>query len=230
MHSVDRSALLARTQLFKDVREEALLHLAERAQERTFRKGEFLFHAGDEGDWLYVLMEGSVKVLVTSEEGEDMVLSTLHPPEVLGELSLMDGGPRSASIEALETTRTLLLPRRDFLALLHDEPTFLESVLMHLGRLIRKLTEQTSDFVFLDLFGRVAKLLMALADERGEQTGDDIVLDLPLTQSDIAHMVGGSRQTVNQILKSFERKRYVELQGRRIVIKNPQQLRRRAGL
>ncbi len=71
---------------------------------------------------------------------------------------------------------------------------------------------------------------MALADERGEQVGDDVVLDLPLTQSDIAHMVGGSRQTVNQILKSFERKRYVELQGRRIVIKNPQQLRRRAGL
>ena len=104
-----------------------------------------------------------------------------------------------------------------------------ESLLQSLGGVLRRLTEQTSDLVFLDLHGRVAKLLAGIAEERG--SGDDeIELNLELTQTDLANMVGGSRQSVNQILRSFERRGYLEMSGRRVVIRNLEKLRARAGL
>jgi CRP/FNR family cyclic AMP-dependent transcriptional regulator len=107
-------------------------------------------------------------------------------------------------------------------------PRVAEALLRSLGKLVRRLTEQASDLVFLDLHGRVAKLLLALAEERGESHEGGVVLDLHMTQSDLAGMVGGSRQSVNQILHAFERRGYVELHGREVVIRLPEVLRRRA--
>lgn len=115
------------------------------------------------------------------------------------------------------------------LALLQERPTLADSLLRSLGAVIRRLTEQTSDLVFIDLHGRVAKLLLSLADKRGRKEGQDVVLDLQVTQTDLAGMVGGSRQSVNQILHSFQARGHIELQGRTVAIKHPEQLRRRAG-
>jgi CRP-like cAMP-binding protein len=103
-------------------------------------------------------------------------------------------------------------------------------LLRSIGGVVRRLTEQASDLVFLDLHGRVAKLLLALAAERGEKRGEEIMLDLHMTQSDLAGMVGGSRQSVNQILRTFERRGYLEFHGRQVVLKEPELLRRRATL
>jgi CRP/FNR family transcriptional regulator, cyclic AMP receptor protein len=222
--------MLARTRLFGDLDDGTRFELAGRAVERSFQKGEFICHEGDIGDSLFVVMEGLVKVFVTSTLGDEMVLVTLLPPEVFGELSLVDGGPRSASAEAMEPTRLLVLSRPTFLVMLKEHPGLAEALLKSLGDLVRRLTEQASDLVFLDLYGRVAKLLVGLAEERGAKTEDGVVLDLPLTQTDLAGMVGGSRQSVNQILRAFDRRGYVELRGRTVVIKQPDLLRRRAGL
>lgn len=159
-----------------------------------------------------------------------MLLVTLGPPEIFGELALLDGGLRSASAEALEDTSLLVVTRPTFLEVLRSSPSLTEALLRTLGGLVRRLTEQTADLVFLDLYGRVAKLLVTFAQAHGETQGDEIVLDLQLTQTDIASMVGGSRQSVNQILRAFERRGYLEMHGRRIVLKRPDQLRRRAGM
>jgi CRP-like cAMP-binding protein len=99
-----------------------------------------------------------------------------------------------------------------------------------LGSLVRRLTEQAADLVFLDIHGRMAKLLLTLASERGEETADGILLDLNLTQADLAAMVGGSRQSVNQTLRSFESRGYLQIEGRTIRLRKPAELRRRAGL
>jgi CRP/FNR family transcriptional regulator, cyclic AMP receptor protein len=177
-----------------------------------------------------VILEGQVKVFVTSEEGVEMVLVTLGKSDSFGELSLIDGAPRSASAEALEATKILGLGRRALLDLLPGDPRLTEALLRSLGSLVRRLTEQAADLVFLDLHGRVAKLLLALADRDGHQEGGKTVLDLHVTQTDLAGMVGGSRQSVNQILHAFERRGYVELQGRTVVLNEVELLRRRAGV
>lgn len=222
--------MLARTRLFGELDDRARFRLAERTVERLFDRGEFICHEGDLGDSLFVVVNGLVKIFVTSSLGDEMVLATLPPPEVFGELSLIDGGPRSASAEAVEATRLLVLSRPTFLEVLNADPGLAEALLKSLGDLVRRLTEQASDLVFLDLYGRVAKLLVGFADERGEDTEEGIVLDLKLTQTDLAGMVGGSRQSVNQILRAFDRRGYVELRGRTVIVKQPDLLRRRAGL
>jgi CRP/FNR family cyclic AMP-dependent transcriptional regulator len=222
--------LLRRTRLFAELREETLQALADRSIERTFPRHGRLFYQGDPGSALFVLASGLVKVVVTSEEGEEMVLVTLGPGEAFGELSIVDGGPRSASAEALEPTVALMITRPVLLDLAARDSGLTEALLRTLGALLRRLTEQASDLVFLDLPGRMAKLLAGLAAERGSATREGIELDANLTQTDLAGMVGASRQSVNQILQGFARRGYLQVQGRRIVIHRLDLLRRRAGL
>jgi CRP-like cAMP-binding protein len=217
------ATLLAETELFSGFAPETLARLGERALERRYRKGQLIFSEGDSGDALLVLTEGLVKVFVTSDEGDEMVLITLRPLDTFGELALIDGGPRSASAQALEPTTALAVTRDDVRALMREHPQMADSLLASLGALVRRLTEQAADLVFLDLHGRVAKLLVQLAREGN-------VLDLNLTQSDLAAMVGGSRQSINQILQAFQRRGYLDLQGRRITLKRLDALSRRAGL
>lgn len=226
----DAAYLLRHTSLFRDLDDDTVQRLAEISVTRSFRKGQIIFEQGDPADALYVVVEGEVKVHVDSGAGDEMVLVTLRPPDVFGELALVDGGPRSASAEALVQSTLLSLNRRTFLALLEGNPEIAELLLRALGRILRRLTEQASDLVFLDLHGRVAKLLIAFAGERGEEIEGGIALDLGVTQTDLAAMVGGSRQSVNQILRLFERRGYVDLDGRRVVVKKADLLRKRAGL
>jgi CRP-like cAMP-binding protein len=222
--------VLAATRLFGGLDPAALTSLGERAVERSYKKGQLIVYQGDRGDSVFVVRAGLVKVMVSSEEGEEMVLVTLRPYDTFGELSLVDGGPRSASAEAVEATRVLVITRAVLLELLEQHPSLMDALLRSLGSLVRRLTEQAADLVFLDIHGRMAKLLLTLAEERGEQAGEEILLDLNLTQADLAAMVGGSRQSVNQTLRSFESRGYLQIEGRMIRLKRPDQLRRRAGM
>jgi CRP/FNR family cyclic AMP-dependent transcriptional regulator len=223
-------ALLRRTRLFAGLSEETLAALGDRSVERSYPRHARLFYQGDPGSGLYVLASGLVKVIVTSEDGEEMVLVTLGPGDAFGELSIVDGGPRSASAEALEPTVALVITREVLLDLATRDRGLTDALLRTLGALLRRLTEQASDLVFLDLPGRMAKLLAVLAAERGSETPDGIELDANLTQTDLAGMVGASRQSVNQILQGFTRRGYLQVQGRRIVVQRLDLLRRRAGL
>lgn len=221
--------LLRETEVFAGIDEPTARELAQRMVRRSFRRGEALFHQGDPGDSLYVLVEGSVAVVLSSENGDRMVLTTLAPPDVLGEIALLDGGPRSASAEAVEDTVTLVLSRAAFLELLREHPPFTEQLLRTLGALVRRLSEQASDFVFLDLPGRVAKAVLRLAEDV-DRVLDGVPVEVVVTQQRLGEMVGGSRQSVNQILHTFAARGIIELHGRRVLICRPDALRRRAGL
>jgi CRP/FNR family transcriptional regulator, cyclic AMP receptor protein len=230
MEQQQAAGLLARTTIFEGLPEQVLRTLVAQGIQRRYAKNQFLCYQGDPGDRLFVVLSGLVKVTVSSDQGEEMVLVTLGPPQVLGELALLDGAPRSAAIQALEPTDVLMLPRDTFLRLLHEHPALTSALLNMLGGLIRRLTEQAADLVFLDLHGRVAKLLLRLATERGTTENGLIVLDHQLTQTDIARMVGGSRPAVNRILQAFASREFLEIRGQRIVIRQLEALRRRAGL
>jgi CRP/FNR family cyclic AMP-dependent transcriptional regulator len=230
MRTEQAAELLARTGLFGELDEAARRRLSEVAIDRTYKKGQLIFYQGDLGESLFIVAEGTVKVFVTSEDGDEMVLVTLGPGDIFGELAVIDGGPRSASAETLEPTKLLALTRNTLLQVMTEHPSITDSLLKTLGSVVRRLTEQASDLVFLDLHGRVAKLLVGFADARGARSDGETVLDLHLTQTDLAAMVGGSRQSVNQILRMFERRGFLELRGRKIVVKEVSQLRRRAGM
>src|SRR5579859_3113417 len=142
MEARQAASLLARTPLFADLEPEELLALGADARRRGYRKGDYLCRQGDPGEALFVLMDGRVKVFVTSEEGDEMILATLRPPDVFGELALIDGGPRSASIQALEPSSVLTLTRATLLGILSRRPAVNEVLLRSIGGLLRRMIEQ----------------------------------------------------------------------------------------
>ncbi|MGH4025153.1 MAG: Crp/Fnr family transcriptional regulator [Pseudonocardiaceae bacterium] len=223
------ASLLGKAPLFAGLDQSELCELGAGARQRSYRKGQHIFHQGDPGDAVFVLADGRVKVIFASEEGDEMIMATLQPPDVFGELALIDGGPRSASIQTLEPTTVLTLTRATLLDLMSRHPEVTDVVLRSLGKLVRGMIAQVGDLVFLDLHGRVAKLLVRLIEKPGDHPGERLSLDLGMTQSDLAAMVGGSRQSVNQILHLFERRGYLRLEGHKLIVKDLEALRRRAG-
>ena len=228
MTSDDIADVLASSPIFAELDQAAIREVAQAATVRTFQKGEMIFHEGDPGDSLYVIVEGAVKVFVTSGRGEEMVLVTLRPPDSLSEVALLDQGERSASAEALVPVTAIALARSTLLGLIHRVPGIGDTVLRAAGSLLRRLTAQAADLVFLDLEGRVAKLLVSIADDGGENRNGVVSLDLGVTQKDLARMVGGSRQSVNLILHNLEGQGFVTLHGRTVDVLDLDRLRRRA--
>lgn len=216
-------AALRQVELFSAIDDGVLMQIAAVARPRDYDRGELLFVEGEQGDALLVLVTGSVTVFRTSADGERAALTVLEPPEVLGEIALLDGAPRSASVEATEPTTVLALSRAEFFSLLRSQPTVLEPLMRQLGQMVRRLTEQAADHVFLDLAGRVAKALLRLASP-----GSPPVVSI--TQSRLAEMSGGTRQSVNQVLGGFAQRGLIHLEGRRVLLTDVPGLRRRAHL
>lgn len=221
----DPNDALTGVELFADLEPEVRQRVIAAAVPRTYRKGQLLFMEGDPGESLIVLRRGSVAVFRTSPTGERAVLAVVRPPNVLGEVSLLDASTRSASAEALEDCSALALSRTAFMELVHSNPRILDAVMRSLGALIRRLTDQKADHVFLDLPGRVAKTLVRLA---GDSQAPLITIEL--NQSQLAAMAGGSRQSVNQAIGSFANRGWLRTEGRCIVLTNIAALRRRAGM
>lgn len=222
------TCVLGMSKLFGALTGEMLARVVEEAATRRYRRGDLIFNQGDSGDALYVVASGVVKVPTVSEDGGEVVFATLCQGDTFGELAVIDGGPRSAAARAIEATELVTFHRDAFIRMLHAYPLLTAALHRSLGALLRRTLEQASDLVFLDLPGRLAKLLLKLAREAGLEGDDGLRLDLNMTQGTLAGMVGGSRPTVNQILRSFEARGYLQLEGRSIVIKEPAALRRRS--
>jgi CRP/FNR family transcriptional regulator, cyclic AMP receptor protein len=225
----EAAQVLRSTRLFGALDLPALLRLAEISKQRTYGRGQYLWYQGDPGDRLIVVSEGLVKVVLASEQGEEIVLVTLGRYETLGELAILDDSPRSASVVAVERTTVLMLPRAAVLDLMATHRPVLDAMLRALGQLVRRLTETTGDLVFLDLAGRVAKVLLNLARSHAK---DDrpTMLNIGLSQSDIAAMVGATRPAVNRVLQHFASRGLISVDGRVIVLRDLPALHRRAGM
>lgn len=219
--------VLGTTELFGGLDDDALAQLGAASRSRSYGKGQYIWYQGDPGDSLLVVCEGLVKVVFASEAGAETVLVTLGDGEVVGEIALLDGAARSASVVAVEPTTGLLLTRTTVLDVMARHPVVLDAMLRSVGKLVRRLTEQAGDLVFLDLGGRLAKLLLRLAGDPSHAPGG-IVLDTGLSQSDLAAMVGASRPAVNRVLQSFVARGLIGIDGQVIVLHNVAGLRLRA--
>lgn len=220
----DARAGLAQVELLRDLDPDVLDRLAARVQQRTWQPGEMLVRQGGPGESLIVLVRGSATVYHQVADGPKAALSHLRAPTTLGEVTLFDGAPRSASIQAVSLCDGLELRRDDLLALLRDEPAFLDALLRALGTLVRRLSEQAADSLLLDLPGRVAKALVALTPAAPAAPV------VQLSQSRIAELAGGSRQSLNQVLRRFADRGLVRVEPGGILVQDLPALRRRAGL
>jgi CRP/FNR family cyclic AMP-dependent transcriptional regulator len=186
---------------------------------RRFRRGEVIFHQGDPGDALFIVMSGAIKIMLPSDTGDEAILATLRPGDVFGELALLDGAPRSATATALEATETLILPRDQFRELLATEPAIRDAILASMAGELRRLTNHVEELHFLDITGRLASRLVRLASESGKSLPDGAIrLGSPLTQGDLAAMIGCTRQSVNKLLGMFTDDGLVRLERDSIVI------------
>ncbi|OGA06986.1 MAG: hypothetical protein A3D95_14680 [Betaproteobacteria bacterium RIFCSPHIGHO2_12_FULL_69_13] len=193
--------------------EPLLRRVAAQALTRTFPKNAVIVTEGDESDSLYILLAGRAKVYVSGEGDREFYLNQLKPGEYFGEVRL-DGGPRSASVIALEECRCAILKGADLSRALAEHPDFALHVIRKLAHLVRALTESARSLALMDVYGRVAALLLKLAEERDGQ----LEIRERLTQREIAARVGASREMVSRILKDLESGGYLSVERERIAI------------
>lgn len=202
------AAELSRTDLFAGVDPGVLVPLDAVAFVRRFSRGQVLWVEGEPSDHLHLIRAGSLKVHLTSALGADLLLALPGPGAVLGDVSLIDSGPRSAGVTALADSELLTVPADAVRAVLRTHPDALWAVAMSLAASVRRLTGRAADLVFLDLPRRLAKLLLD-----SQVSG---VVELAVTQTDLAAMLGVSRQSLNKALSGFASRGWIE-SGERIV-------------
>lgn len=193
--------------------ENALRALAPHGTTRAFPKNALIITEGDETDSLYVLLSGRIKVFVSDEDGKEMVLSTAREGNYFGEM-VLDGGPRSASVMALEACRCFVMPMSDIEGLLERNPMFARHLIHMLIAKTRSLVKQVRDLALKDVYGRFAKFV---DDSAIEQDGARVVPER-LTQQDIAARIGGSREMVNRIVKDLTAGGYISVDARQITV------------
>lgn len=191
---------------------------------RRFRRGETIFHQDDPGDALFIVASGSVKVVLPSDEGaEPAIVAILSRGEFFGELALLDGAPHSATVVAVEPAETLVLHRDAFLELIDTDAGLRRALLASLATEIRRLTGHVEDLHFLDLPGRLASRIVRLAAGAGATEGEARI-PWPYTQSELAGMIGGSRQSVNRLLADLSEQGLVRLERDHLVIADLERL------
>ena len=218
--AIDVTGVLRQTDLLRSVPASDLEPIAAASRLRTVRRGQVLFTAGDPSDTVILVVSGRVKVVVRSADGAELTLTVVQPGGSLGELSVADGGPRSADAEALEDSRVLLVPKDLIAELSSRVPSVTQALMTSIAATLRRLTEAASDLVFLDLPRRVAKVLLS------QPRRDDGVIELKMSQEELAHQVGGSRQSVNLALRGFERRGWIEVHDRAVTLRQAEALAR----
>lgn len=222
------SNILANVELFKELGDDERDALLSLMSETTLKRGESLFHEGDAGDRLYVIVEGKVKLSHTSDDGRENLIAILGPGEIIGELTLFDLGARSSTVTAIAPSKFLYLSHKDMMRYIDEHPTMAKSMLRELATRLRNTNDQMADLVFSDVPGRVAKALLDLAERFGERTPEGIYVAHDLTQEELAHLVGASRETVNKSLADFTARGWIRLEGRAVLLIQVGRLQRRA--
>ncbi len=212
---------------FTDLSEEEIQALSSATKRRTFRSGEVIFHRDDPGQVLYMIKEGKVKICIISPDGQEVSLTVFGKGEVFGEFALLDGLPRSADAVALEKVECYTLQRSDFQNAILNNPKIAILVLEALSKRLRNTNNMVEDLIFLDVYGRVAKKLLELADAHGVKTEEGVIIDVRLTQQELASMVGASRESVNKVLGYFTDKNFISTDKHRITIHRISDLKRR---
>ncbi len=204
--------------MFSELDEEALLEIDNLLQKKTYARNNMILMEEEEGDTLFIIKTGSVKITRISDEGREVILSILSESDFFGEMAIFDGESRSANVVALEDSDILLLKRGDFLNLLEKHPRIAITLLEELATRLRKSDKQIEGLSLSDAESRIAMTIIRLAEELGTIKQGQVIIDKLPFQHDIANMSGTSRETVSRMLKKLEDEGFVMKTGRKISI------------
>ncbi len=212
--------------IFSSLSEMHLEELSKIMLEKTYRKNQVIFDQGDPGNSLIVIKSGLVKISLVDSNNHEFIIKTFSVNDFFGEMSLLDGGSRSATATAVEDTQALIIFRENFISLIQKTPSMTLGMLTELSSRLRTTTENISNLTFFDAYGKVARCLLDLADQMGEKEEDGVAIQLTLSRQELANMSGLSRETFARILKEFQVRGCLRVQGKKIVILNEKVMRR----
>jgi CRP/FNR family transcriptional regulator/CRP/FNR family cyclic AMP-dependent transcriptional regulator len=195
---------LRKVSLFSELTEDELRQLAGLVREQHYKKNVTIFHINDPGNALFILKTGLVKITIEDQSGREIILRILYPTDFFGEMALIDGMPRSATVTTQEPSDALIIYRDQFVRLTETSPKMLLDMAAVLSRRLRKVNELIRSLAFFDVYGKVARVLLNLAAERGRLTERGTVIDLRLTQQELAELAGMSRETMTRTLRDFQ--------------------------
>jgi CRP/FNR family cyclic AMP-dependent transcriptional regulator len=223
---MDRRELLARVSIFASLERADLDQLLSSTTTRHLKTRDVLCRKGDPGNQLYGIVSGSLKVATTGTDGKEVLFGLMGPGEVLGEIALLDGKPRSATVTAVESTELLTLHRRELIPFLEKNPRAAISLACVLAARVRQLSDRAEDRQTMPLPGRIAKRLLGLAETHGKHPIVGGPVEVRMPQQDLADLVGSTRESVNKQLRAWEQEGFVELGRGRVVLKKPEALER----
>jgi CRP/FNR family transcriptional regulator, cyclic AMP receptor protein len=226
-----KTDLLKGVDLFSALDDQQLDTVAQMIIEKAYRKADIILMEDDDSNQsLFIIAKGEVKVVLTAEDGREAILASLKEGDFFGEMSLLDGEPRSATVRAVEDSRLLTIRREDFLTAMKKQPDLALTLLGEMSRRQRKSNRQISSLALMRVYGRVAATLLQLMEERGIRTKTkdgksiSVVKDRP-TQQFIADMSGTTRETVSRVLNFFQKKGYIVLDGKDLLILQEDELK-----
>jgi CRP/FNR family cyclic AMP-dependent transcriptional regulator len=226
----EKLKLLANVPLFGGLSESELAGLLQVARTRALRVREELFHKGDEGSQVYLIVRGTLKALTTSDEGDDVVFSILGPGELLGEIAFLGNPVRTATVSALTDCELLGIDRRDFLAFLKSRPEASIKLLSVLANRLKRVSELVEDTLFLNLPVRLAKKLIHYASIYGQEAGDgNVKIGLKLSQEEWGDLVGATRESINKQMRAWTEEGIIGVDQGHVLIKKPEALEQLAG-
>ncbi|HZE39464.1 MAG TPA: Crp/Fnr family transcriptional regulator [Stackebrandtia sp.] len=219
---------LARAGLFQGVDPEAVEALSKELEQVEIKKGDTIFTESEPGDSLYIVVSGKVKLGRRSADGRQNLLAVMGPADMIGELAIFDPGPRTATATALTDLKLARLGKSALRPWLTNRPEIAEQLLRVIARRLRRTNDALADLIFTDVPGRVAKSLLQMASRFGTRDGGVLRVTHDLTQEELAQLVGASRETVNKALADFAGRGWLRLDGKSVIILDPERLARRA--
>jgi CRP-like cAMP-binding protein len=218
-----REALLC-SPIFAVMKPEELNEILTFASERRLRRGQTIFHRGDEGSSMMAVLRGRVRITTVSADGKEVTLNVINPGEILGEIALLDGEPRSADAVAVEDSTVLVVERKHFLPFLHQSEDLFLRVLTVLCSRLRRTSASLEDVALFDLPVRLARTLMRLAKDYGQKSGNGIRIDLKLSQRDLSNLVASSRESVNKQLRIWRDEGWIDDESGFLILRQPSEL------
>lgn len=204
--------------IFEDLADHDLEKLSKIMVVKHFSKGEMLFMEGDDGNSMYIIKSGKVKILNISEDGKEKIFSILSDGEFLGEMSLIDTETRSATAEAMENLETYIIYKSEFLEMLKGNFTIVMKILQALSKRIRTMNKKVEILTFKDVYCRFADALLELSEKYGVVSKNYITLNIQLTHKDLANMLGITRETMTRLITKFKKDKIIDVEDKKILI------------
>ncbi len=215
---MDERELLRNVPIFSELTEPDVATLARVATRRRYPKDTVVFFENEEGDFFFMILEGRIKVTILGDDGREIILSVLGAGDFFGEMALLDNEPRSATAIAIEESELLSLHRTDFQNVIADNRGIMSALIRILTARLRRANHQISTLALLDVYGRVARVMLDMAREEGKRLKDGRIAFRRATHQEIANRIGTTRETVTRMLKDLERHGLIRVEGKEIVL------------